>query len=154
MLQKTKCSMQYLIRSATRAKNSIQHALATAYQSLPDTILMWYTGGLNLHFIPLRASSAAILTKFHFSTISRGSFSAPIKLVPLSDQIMAGVPQRDTNCSNLITQELVSMDVTISTRTARVGRQVKRKPHFSSVLRRLVSYNVAKQSTPVFVKGE
>ena len=40
-----------------------------------------------------------MLTTFHFSILSRSSFSAPIKLVPLSDQIMAGVPLRDTNRS-------------------------------------------------------
>ena len=36
--------MQYLIREATRAKNSIQHALEAAYQLLPDTTLMWCAG--------------------------------------------------------------------------------------------------------------
>ena len=52
---------------------------------------------------------------------------------------MAGVPLRDTNRSTPITQELVSMDVTISTWTARVVRQVKRKPHLFSVVRRTVT---------------
>ena len=36
--------MQYLIREATRAKNSIQHAFEAAYQPLPDTPLMWCAG--------------------------------------------------------------------------------------------------------------
>ena len=41
-----------------------------------------------------------MLTTFHFLILSRFSVSTPIKLVPLSDQIMAGVPLRDTNRSH------------------------------------------------------
>ena len=51
---------------------------------------------------------------------------------------MAGVRLCDTNRSTPITQELVSMDVTISTWTARVVRQVKRKPHIFSVVKAAV----------------
>ena len=72
-------------------------------------------GWLNLHLMPLWASSAAILKVFHFSMFSRSSFSATTKLVPLSDQIMAGVPRRATKRSTLITHELASIDGTIST---------------------------------------
>ena len=100
-------------------------------------------GGLNLHLMPLRARSAAMLSVFHFSTHSRSSFSAPMKFVPLSYllsyQIIAGVPRRETNRSTPITQELVSMDGTTSTWTARVVRQVKRNPHLFSVVRRTVT---------------
>ena len=80
-----------------------------------------------------------MLTTFHFSKLSQSSFSAPIKLVPLFDRIMAGVPLRDTNYSTPITQELMSMDVTIWTWTAQLVRQVKRKPHLFSVVRRAVT---------------
>ena len=132
--------MQHLIREETRAKNSIQHALGAAYQPLPDTTLMWCAGWLEP---PLYTFVSELIcnveTTLHFSILSRSSFSAPIKLVPLSNQIMACVPLRDTNSSTPITQELVSMDVTISTWTARVVRQVKRKPHLFSVVRRTVT---------------
>ena len=46
-------------------------------------------GGLNLHLMPLCASSAAMLSVFHFSIPSRSSFSAPMKFVPLSYRIIA-----------------------------------------------------------------
>ena len=36
-------------------------------------------GGLNLHLMPLCASSVAMLSVIHFSTHSRSSFSAPMK---------------------------------------------------------------------------
>ena len=89
--------------------------------------------------VALRASLAAMLSVFQFSIHSRSSFSAPMKFVPLSDQIIAGVPRRETNRSTPILQELVSMDGTTSTWTARVVRQVKRNPHLFSVVRRTVT---------------
>ena len=131
--------MQYLIRETTYAKNSIKHALETTYQPIPDTTLMWCAGWIEPPLYTFVRSSAAMLTTFNFSILSGSSFSAPIKLVPLSDRIMEGVPLRDTNGSTPITQELVSMDVTISTWTERVVRQVKRKPHIFSVVRRTVT---------------
>ena len=135
--QKVVCSTSSVRRCVPRIVYNTRLKLRTNLSQLPP----WCgaLGGLNLHFIPLWASSAAMLTTFHFSLLSRSSFCAPIKLVPLSDQIMAGVPLRDTNRSTPIAQELVSMDLTISTWTARVVRQVKRKPHFLSVVRWTIS---------------
>ena len=72
----------------------------------------------------------AMLAIFQFSILSRSCFSAPIKLLPLYDQIMAVVPLNHRNTSIPITKELVSMNVNISTETARVERQVKRNPMF------------------------
>ena len=80
-------------------------------------------GGLNLRLMPLCASSVAMLSVFHFSIQSRSSFSAPMKLVPLSDQFIAGEPRRETKRSTPITHELVSMDGTTSTSTAQVVRR-------------------------------
>ena len=51
----------------------------------------------------------------HIAMFSRSSFSALINLVPLANQITAGVLLRDKNCSILSTQEFLSMDVVIST---------------------------------------
>ena len=44
----------------------------------------------------------------------RSSFSAPTKFVPLSDQIVEGVPRLEIKRSIAITHELVSMDGTNS----------------------------------------
>ena len=60
------------------------------------------------------------------------SFSAPTELVPLSDQVVLGVPRRAMSRSMPMTQELVSRDGTISRCTALVVRQVKRNPSFFS----------------------
>ena len=60
------------------------------------------------------------------------SFSAPTKFVPLSDQIVLGVPRRAMNRSMPMTQELVSRDGTNSRCTALVVRQVKRNRHLFS----------------------
>ena len=95
--------------------------------------------GLNLHLMPLCESSAAMLILFQFSIHSRSFFSAPIKLVPISHQIIAGVPGRETNRSLTITQEQLSVDGTTSTWTARVFRKVKRNPHLFSVVQRTVT---------------
>ena len=57
------------------------------------------------------------------------------KLVPLSDQRSDGVPRRAANRSIPMTQLLVSIDSTTSKWTARVVRQVKRKPQRFSVER-------------------
>ena len=96
-------------------------------------------GGLNLQLMRLFISSAAMLIVFYFSIHSQRFFSAPIKFAPLSDQIIVGVLRQERNHSTPITQELVSMDGTTSTWTARVVRQVKRNPHLFSVVRRTVS---------------
>ena len=124
-------------RRVPRIVYSILLKLRTNISQMP----LWCgaLGGLNLHLMPLRAISTAMLSVFHFSIHSRSSFSAPMKFVPLSDQIIAGVPQLETNRSTPITQELVFMDRTTSTWTARVVRQVKRNPHLFSVVRRTVT---------------
>ena len=120
-----------------RTEDGVQYPLETLRTNF-SKIPPWCgaLGGLNLHLMPLYASSAAMLSVFHFSIHSRSSFSAPINFVPLSDQILAGVPRQETNRSTLITQELVYMDGTTSTWTARVVSQVKRNPHLFSVVRR------------------
>ena len=51
-----------------------------------------------------------------------------MKFVSLSIQIIAGVPRRETNRSNPITQELLSMDGTTLTWTARIVRQEEKSP--------------------------
>ena len=50
-----------------------------------------------------------------------------MKFVPLSDQVTAGVPRRETNRSTPITQELVSLDGTTSTWAARVVKTSEEK---------------------------
>ena len=58
------------------------------------------------------------------------------------DKISANVrSNHGTNSSTPKIQGLVSMDVTISTWTARVVRQVKMNPHLFSVVRRTVTKN-------------
>ena len=71
--------------------------LRTSLSPMPP----WFgaLGGLILHSRPLWASSAALLTVFHFSILLRSYFSAPTKLLPLSDQMIAVVPRRETNRS-------------------------------------------------------
>ena len=51
---------------------------------------------------------------FQFLMHIRSSFSAPIKFVPLSDQIIEGVPRLEKKRSIATTHELVSMDGTNS----------------------------------------
>ena len=46
---------------------------------------------------------------FQFSMHRIGSFSAPTKFVPLTDQIIEGVPRLETKRSIVITNELVSI---------------------------------------------
>ena len=58
--------------------------------------------------MPLCASSAMIIV-FHFSLHSRSSSSASMKFVPLSEQIIAGVPRRETNRSTTNAQERTSV---------------------------------------------
>ena len=132
-------SGRFACNSKTRSKNSIQPALEAAYQHLRDNTLIWSAGLIEPPlYTSVRELSFNVENVPIFNT-PRSSFCAPIKLVPLSDQIMAGVPLRDTNRSTPITQELVSMVVTILTWTARVVRQMNRKPHLFSVVRRTVT---------------
>ena len=84
-------------------------------------------GQWNFPLVLLCASSASMLLVFHFSVLLRISFSVPIKFVSLSDQIISGVPRRETKRSTPITQELVFMVGKTSTWTVRVVRQVKRR---------------------------
>ena len=133
MLRETKVSMQHLIRERTRAENSIQHALEAAYQPLPDTTLMCCAGWIAPPLHAFVSELSCNVDNVPFWILSQ-SF-----LVSFSDQIMAGVRLRNTNHSTPTTQELVSIDATISIRTARVVRQVKRKPHLFSVVRRTVT---------------
>ena len=63
---------------------------------------------------------------------TRCSFSAPTKFIPLSDQIIEGVPRLEIKRSIAITLELVSIDETNSMWIPRAVKQVNRKPqHFS-----------------------
>ena len=145
--------MQYLIREATRAKNIILHALETAYQPHPDATLMWCAGWIEP---PL----CTFVSEFSCNVDNVPLFNTFSEFFVRSNKVSAIVRPnhgrctlRDTNRSTPITQELVSVDVTTSTWTARVVRQVKRTPHLFSVVRRTVTKNCPKESTPVFVKG-
>ena len=66
-------------------------------------------GKVNLHLMSFCASSAAMLSMFNFSINSRSSFSAPIKFVLLTDQIVLGVTRLEMHHCNSSAQ-LVSMD--------------------------------------------
>ena len=94
--------------------------------------------GLNLHFMPLWATSASTLTMFHFWTISRSSFTVPIKLVPLSAKSLRVYPYvypyglLVLNSHNTRTG---LHNVTIWKWTTRVVRQVKTNSLFFSEIR-------------------
>ena len=131
--------MQHLIRETKRAKNSIQLALKAAYQPLLNTTLMWCAGGIELPLYNFASKLSCNVDNIIFFDAFSEFFLHSNKLKPLSDQILASVPLRDTNHLTRITQELVSMDVTISTWTSRVVRKVKRNPHTFPVERRTVT---------------
>ena len=86
--------------------------------------------------------------------LDNSSFSLAPKFVPLLDQIADGIPQRTQNSYDSITQLLVSIMGTTSKWTARVVRQVKRKPQRFSMDRLTVTKKGPKKATSVFEKRD
>ena len=91
------------------SKDGVEYALETTHKPVPDASLMWRNGWIES------------------------------VLVPLSGKIMEGVPQRETNRSIPINCKLESKDVNISTRTARVVKQVKMNLHTLLVVRQTLN---------------
>ena len=119
-----KNSVQHFVTEATSTDDGVKYSLKTTYQPLPDVNLVWCFGWVEL---PLNAfvgnfSGNAMLTAFHFAMLSWSSLSTPIKLIPLSEQIMLGFPKREQNHSIPITHELASRHGPISKWTARVKK--------------------------------
>ena len=120
--------MQHLIREAMRAKNSTQHALEAACQPLSDTTLMRKAGRIEPQLYALVSELSCNVDDLPlFNTFPEVFLRSNVSAI--FDQIMADVLLCDTKRSKPITQELVSLDATISTWTARVVRQVKSNPH-------------------------
>ena len=94
-----------------RVLRMVESAHSKLWKSLSQ-MPHWFRapGGLNLHFMPLRASSATKLREVHFSIHSRSSFSTPINLVSSYCQFLARIRGRETNCYTPVTQELLSIN--------------------------------------------
>ena len=89
---------------------------------------VWRTGRIEPPFNAFTLEFGGEVKRVRFVMHSRRTFSASTKIGPLSDQFIASVPVRETNHFTSITREPVSADGKISTKTARVVRQVKRNP--------------------------
>ena len=123
----TKQSVVPNTSSVTRLLPRLSYTTRFTLRTLP--------GGLNFQVTPLCAKMVESMP-FQLLMQASCSFSAPTKFVPLSDQIVLGVPRRAMNHSMLMTQELVPRDGIISRCTALVVRQVKRNHNLFSVFLR------------------
>ena len=61
-------------------------------------------------FLPLSTNNGCSL-EFRDTTVDTNTFSAPIKFVPLSDQVIDGFPRRATNHYNSAIEGTISMCV-------------------------------------------
>ena len=122
MRQKVVCNTSFMRERMPKRVHNTHLKLNTNFSQTTVPPECGTLCALSLHFIHLIAKSDVMLTLFHFLILSPSSFVAPIKLVQLSNQIMAGVPLRDKEFSPPIKQDLVSMDVPMLTWTARLVR--------------------------------
>ena len=135
MFHKVERCRQNFIGQAAFPQDRVKNVFETTDSAFPNTSMVGALGGLNFHLFRFFKSASLRTCSFQLLILYMSSFSLATKFVPLSDQITDGVPRRAHNRAIPITQLLVSMLGTTTKWTARVVRQVKRKPHLFSVNR-------------------
>ena len=119
-------------------------AFRTLLISLSHTPDMWLAVGgwkrhlgntyLN-HSASYECSSLLICSSFSSRTERRSSLSAPVKFVPLSDQISLGQPRTEMNRRRAKINVSVSKELTSSMWTARLLKHTNMQPHTLITLR-------------------
>ena len=137
-------------------------AFRTLLISLSHTPDVWLVvGGWKRHFgnthlnqsASYICSSLLICSSFSSRIERRSSFSAPVKFVPLSDQISLGQPRTEMNRRRAKMNVLVSKELTSSMCTARPLKHTNMQPHTLTTLRARFKKKGPKKSRPVNVNG-
>ena len=137
-------------------------AFRTLLISLSHTPDMWLAGGgwkrllgntyLN-HSASYECSSLLICSSFSSRTERRSSLSAPVKFVPLSDQIFLGQPRTEMNRRRAKINVSVSKELTSSMWTAWLLKHRNMQPYTLITLQARFTWKGPKKSRPVKVNG-
>lgn len=101
-------------------------------------------GGMKLHWVPCLTTCRFIWTIFRALILFLSSFSAPMKFVPLSENISDGHSRWLIKRCIAITQLSVVSEWATSRWTARVDKHLKRTPHLFLCLRPTVMFDRSK----------